>query len=221
MNMKKIVFILTVLFLAGCATQPASLPKSWTYTGADAVTVVAAVGISTEEEFKSVLPYNLFGISSSYSKDPLTVSTEYDPGFRNSVSDYQTPEGRYGVIKLMLKPGTYHINFIRSYSPSPYGGVTLSSNEPFSIPLTLEPGKTYYLGTFTAHNISVAGTFGVKQPIGAFWVADTRATPNRDAIHKKYPELTNIELENYTGDLVNAPYFFKDLADAKKLLRAD
>lgn len=219
--MKKIVFILAALFLVGCATQPASLPKSWTYTGADAVTIVAAVGISTEEEFKSVLPYNVFGISSSYSKDQMTVSTEYDPGFRNSVSDYQTPEGRYGVIKLTLKPGTYQITFIRSYSPSPYGGVTLSSKEPFSIPLTLAPGKAYYLGTFTTHNISMMGAFGVKQPVGAFWVADTRATPNRDAINKKYPELTNAVLENYTGELAHPPYFFKDIADAKKLLRAD
>jgi len=151
----------------------------------------------------------------------MTVNTEYDPGFRNSVTDYQTPEGRYGVIKLTLKPGDYTINFIRSYSPSPYGGVTLSSNEPFNIPFTLEPGKLYYLGTFTAHNINVDGAFGMKQPVGAFWVADTRATPNRDAINKKYPELTNVTLESYPSELAYPPYFFKDIADAKKLLGTD
>ena len=219
--MKKTIFIVAILFLAGCATQPASLPKSWTYTGADAVTVVAAIGISTDEEFKSVLPYHFFRISSDYSKDVMTVNTEYDPGFRNSVTDYQTAEGRFGVVKLTLKPGTYNINFIRSYSPSPYGGVTLSSNEPFSVPFTLESGKTYYLGTFTAHNISVDGAFGSRQPVGAFWVANTKATPNRDAINKKYPELANTTLETYTGEFAYPPYFFKDLADAKKLLGTD
>jgi hypothetical protein len=219
--MKKIIFIAAVLFLAGCATQPASLPQSWTYTGTDAVTVVAAVGISTDEEFKSVLPYHLFRVSSSYSKEKMTITTEYDPGFRNSVTDYQTPEGRYGVVKLTLKPGIYQIDSIRSYSPSPYGGVTLSSNESFNIPVTLAPGKVYYLGTFTAHNINVDGAFGSKQPVGAFWVANTQATPNRDAINKKYPELINTTLESYPGDIVHPPYFFKDIADAKKLLRTD
>lgn len=219
--MKKIIFIFSILFIAGCATQPASLPKDWTYTGTDAVTIVAAVGISTDNEFKGVLPYHLFRVSSNYSKETMIVNTEYDPGFRNSVTDYQTSEGRYGVIKLKLRPGEYNINSISSYSPSPYGGVTLSSREPFNIPFTLEPGKTYYLGTFTAHNITVDGAFGVKQPVGAFWIADTQATPNREAINKKYPELTNTTLENYKGKLAYPPYFFKNITDAKKLLRKE
>ena len=218
-NLKSIFILLLVSLLSGCATQSATIPKSWAYTGDDAVTVVVSVGVATSGNYKSMLPYHSFLVESESNSDLLQLKADNDPGFRSSVGDYETTEGKFGIVKLVLKPGKYKITNIASYSPSPYGGVDLRANEKFSIPINLEPNKNYYLGNFTAHNISAKGGFGTTIVVGAFWVANTEEEPNFLAITKKYPELNNVKLENYNGKFKYHPYFFSSMKEAEVLFK--
>ena len=164
-----------------------------------------------------MLPYHSFTIESEESSESLQLKADYDPGFRNSVSDYETKEGKFGYVKLVLKPGAYKITNIASYSPSPYGGVNLRAKERFSIPIVLEPNKNYYLGNFTAHNVSAKGGLGNMIAVGAFWVANTDSVPDRPAIEKKYPELSNTIFERYNNTLKSPPYFFATEKEAEEL----
>jgi len=217
--LKKLLSLFLVAFLSGCATQSATVPKSWTYTDSDAVTVVVAVGIATSGNYKSLLPYHYFLVENEGSSESLQLKADNDPGFMNSVGDYETKEGKFGLVKLTLKPGKYKITNIASYSPSPYGGVDLRAKEKFSIPIILEANKKYYLGSFSAHNVSAKGGLGNNIVVGAFWVADTDSSPNLSAITKKFPELSNSKLESYKGVFKNPPYFFTSEKEAEEMFK--
>jgi hypothetical protein len=218
-KLKILLTLLIIVLVSGCATQSANVPDSWKYTGNDAVTVVAAVGVSTSGDYKSILPYHSFLIESESNPESLRLKADYDPGFRNSVTDYETKDGKFGLVKLLLKPGKYKITDITSFSPSPYAGVSLRAREKLSIPIILEPSKNYYLGSFKAHNVTAKGGFGTTNVIGAFWVANMESPPERTAIEKKYPELSGVTLENYKGTIYSPPYFFTTEKEAEQLFK--
>jgi hypothetical protein len=215
-KLNKILLTLIAFILSACATKPVTLPKTWAYSEPDATTIVAAIGVSKNGNFKSLLPYHFFIIDSEFHKEGLLVKADYDPGFMNSVKDYETIDGKYGLVKFKVKPGKYKIRHVEAYSPV---GITINSQEPFEIPFNLEPNKNYYLGTFTAHDIATKGSLGIKSIIGTYWIADTISEPNKVAIVAKFPELTNIELETFKQPLEFPPYFFRNKNDAELFIK--
>lgn len=206
--MKNILMILGLLVVSGCATSPVRVPDEWKYSGKDEVTVLAAIGVSVSGKYPSMLPYHNFKIEGEGKSEALIFKADYDPGFLNSVTDYETKDAKFGIVKVVLKPGEYRITDISSSTPSPHMSIDISAKNKFSIPLKFEAGKNYFLGSFVAHNFSEKGFLGNNIVAGAFWVVDKNTRPDAALIIKKYPELKNVLFETYPGEISEAPFFF-------------
>jgi len=83
-----------------------------------------------------------------------------------------------------------------------------SSREPFSIPFTVEVGKTTYLGNYQANGIIGKNIFGISLPAGAVFAITNRAHDDLRMAHGKDALIsTDAKDETPTAKSIGSPFF--------------
>jgi hypothetical protein len=112
------------------------------------------------------------------------------------------------VFVWPLAPGNYEIyDFDVSYAVGINGRSTFSSKAEFSIPFTIEPGRTIYLGEFRAMDLNGRNIFGLPVPAGVkFQIFDKSA---RDLTLAKAREsaITEFKISLPDPSQIDSPLF--------------
>lgn len=142
--------VLMLIALAGCTFAP------YEYLGEDAGYAVASIS-AAEGTY-----YN--GYSFRFRRLDGSVQSRfyYDQiGFwSRAPTDYKNDK-EAGVVSVhSLQPGDYEIFAYDAYLIG-VGSRTYGSKEDFSIPFTIVPGETAYLGNFQAHEMKTRGLLGL------------------------------------------------------------
>jgi hypothetical protein len=153
--MKRLLLCAPVL-LAGCAI---GLPTD--YQGPDAGHAVIGIGATTDTH------YNSYSLLFRRIDSPAPRGSLHDTGwlsyYESMISlqkrDYDDAQEAGVVVTADLPPGRYELFDFSAFN---HGGVDTyyRSPWPFSIPFTIEPGKTVYLGNYQAngpHSRNVQG----------------------------------------------------------------
>lgn len=98
---------------------------------------------------------------------------------------------RFGFVTVrQLPPGNYEVyGYDVKWREGKDKDKALTSAEPFSIPFTIEAGKTTYLGSYGAVGFKAKNEWGVSEPAGAYFVIANRAQRDMEIAKKKMPRL--------------------------------
>lgn len=142
-NMQRLITLLAAVLLASCATKYDALRN---YSGTDAGTVVASVGMTSE----NMMNFSTIEFRRKNSGDlgRLDFSPKAAKMFGGTSIDFKTSVGSAALVQKRLPPGDYEI--IRYSSGSNYGTSMLFylAPENFVIPFKVTAGETTYLGQY-------------------------------------------------------------------------
>ena len=164
----KITALLSILFLVSCT---AITPD---YEGSDAGYVVIGIGATKGTEYTS---YRFdFRKADGSSKDSFFY-------FQNNPSwdrgdDYENDEETGVIDARALPPGDYELYSYHVRHLSGAEDTTFSPIEDFSIPFSIRPGETAYLGNYQANGLMRTNFFGVLIRDGAYFIY--KNTADRD-----------------------------------------
>jgi hypothetical protein len=89
---------------------------------------------------------------------------------------------------ITLPPGRYEFYDVWMVAATGFGSTEYRSREPFSVPFTIEPGKTHYIGEIRAYPVVGRNVFGMSLAAGGYFVLrdqearDTRILLKRRAV---------------------------------------
>jgi hypothetical protein len=167
---------LTVVFaflLSGCATVN-RVPTD--YAGQDAGKVVLGMGATAGTSYSS---YSLLFRKKSHSVNEEKATAGRFTYFQTNVfyrqaADYQTSAEGGVVLVQSLPPGVYEIyNFDIFFNAGTVQN-NYGSRVDFSIPFTVKPGQTTYLGNYQANKLTGKNFLGLSLPAGAVFVVTDR-----------------------------------------------
>jgi hypothetical protein len=141
--MIKFTALALVALLCACATPYDELRS---YSGTDAGTLVASVGMATDNTMNyATVEFRKKGTSQLGS---LHFSPKAAAAFGGTSIDFRDAKGAYSLIRKQLPPGDYEV--FRYNSGANYGTtmVWYKAPENFVVPFTVKPGETTYLGQF-------------------------------------------------------------------------
>jgi hypothetical protein len=143
------------------------------YKGADAGRLVVSLGAYRGADYAF---YRLFFHTHDKSKMAQVKYTANQPFLPQRYTDYSDGIEAGDVAVWALAPGEYEFYNFEIYYAGGMVQETFRSKEDFSIPFTIKPGKTVYLGEFRAMEIYVRNLFGLEVPGGAkFQIFDEHA----------------------------------------------
>lgn len=158
------------------------------YEGPDRGFVVASIAAQPGTKYNS---YNIFfrpaGSSAKqgfYWRQLGLLGTDGD-------ADFDETFKRGSVIAVPVKPGDYEVhNFSAFWSAYPVQNY-YSAREDFSIPFTVRPGETVYLGEFMAVGIRGKNIFGITIQGGPYFVLTDQQRRDMPLAKAKQPALGN------------------------------
>ena len=141
--MKRLITLLASVLLASCATKYDALRN---YSGTDAGTVVASVGM-TSENIMNVSTIE-FRRKSSGDLGRLDFSPKAAKMFGGTSIDFASSVGSAALVQKRLPPGEYEIIRFSSGSNYVYSMLFYLAPENFVIPFRVISGETTYLGQY-------------------------------------------------------------------------
>ena len=137
----RILFILAIAILAGCATKYDRLRN---YAGADSGTVIVTLGQTNE----NYMNYSSVWFKSKEAED--LGAFQYDPKslLDPSPKDFADRKGAVTFITQKLPPGEYEITGFSSGSDYGTSSVTYRNRSTVAIPFSVKAGEVSYLGQY-------------------------------------------------------------------------
>jgi hypothetical protein len=197
--MTRLLIAFFVLIFYGCASIPTD------YSGPDSGTVVIGLGATSEtpnfsysflfrkrptmpdEKSSGGMGKFEFSTRAMYQKRTPDYKSWVDSGF---VLVHSLPAGEYEI---------YNVNLV--YNAGTVMGKVLSLKTPFSIPFSVKPGVTTYLGNYRSNQITGPNNlFGMPVPVGASFVVSNR-TADDIAIAKGKSKSEIGEISDATPDV--------------------
>jgi hypothetical protein len=194
-QVKRIFAILPLLLIVGCVeTGPLSGPPgapfansgrlSGTYAGADAGYLVMALAARSDTEYSAYTI--MFRSIDRASEGGVWWGQENALDRRREIDD----AGETGIVDVRrLPPGKYEIfNFDILY----YNGLVprrWRSEQDFSIPFTIAPGRTTYVGEFMAVKLTRRNIIGATLSNGAYFVLSDKSDRDVAIARQKEPGL--------------------------------
>ncbi|MEM7569371.1 MAG: hypothetical protein AAF337_06210 [Pseudomonadota bacterium] len=177
----RLILGLLLLALAGCASSGMSSngrpDPGDDYSGADAGTLVYAVGTVRGFGMRFAFPYSRTQALSGETVDdwqgrirPSVGGAVYLKILNPDFEGFETGH----LVTRALPPGRYNIRDFEFFGSGPAGSYGWSSAVPFSIAFTIEPGKATYIGSFM-RSLAPPGDTGKIGAAGYFIVANRAA----------------------------------------------
>jgi hypothetical protein len=170
---KSILAVFFAVVLAGCASVD-SIPAD--YAGPDAGKVVISIGAATGTEYSSYsLLFRKQKSTGSAEKQAVGRFTYFQTNmFYKQAPDFHT-NGEAGVVLVQaLPPGDYAIYNFDVFNNAGTVQSHYFSKVDISIPFTVRPGQTTYLGNYQANHLSGKNMFGMPLPAGAVFIVSDR-----------------------------------------------
>jgi hypothetical protein len=145
--------------------------------------------------------YRLFFRTRDGSK---TGSLSYSLGARSDYSDAYIA----GVVRTYsLQPGEYEIYDFEFFFSNGYLSERFSSKEPFSIPFTIKPWQTVYLGEFRAMPMEGRNLFGLPVHAGAKFLLSDQSARDIPIAKTQDTRVTNPEIRIPEPASIGSPLF--------------
>jgi hypothetical protein len=191
--MKRILVLLLAVLLTACGSIPDVRNE---YQGPDAGRVAIGIGATVPTRYSSYsLVFRKVGEKDApanrfvYFQDNSfsAQKRDYDNAAENGVvQSFRLPPGDYEIFNfdIFLNQGTVQKNF--------------GSRQAFSIPFTVRPNETTYLGNYQANLITGKNIFGLTLPAGAVFVVSDRAQADVALAQKRLPAVQFGTITNAT-----------------------
>lgn len=195
--MKKLL-IVACLLLSGCVADRVDSD----YRGKDAGTLVFSEG-NIGSTLISTLHYRKVGQSSgvTFGGDGIIYNNPNSIfGYTPDFSGHETGQ----VTIQHLEPGDYEIY---TYQIDGTGMVTLSwfPNKTFSIPFTIKPNQTTYIGDFECVALMGRSPLGLKLLAGGYFVVTDQHDRDIEIARKKEPGLPPVTISVTDVSKLDAP----------------
>jgi len=198
--MSRLAALFLVALLSGCVATAAKIPMD--YAGVDAGKVVVGLGSTADAGFYEY--YLAFRrLDAEVEPPPSGVFTYVQRKVFGATDkpDYKNDEELGVVLVKSLAPGRYEIHGL---SVTQYDS-SLGSRIAFSIPFTIQPGQTTYLGNYQGQRVARGkNVFGMTLPGFVFVVSD-RFDAELALAHKKSATLP-ASGQNATPDVKSLRY---------------
>jgi hypothetical protein len=182
MSFKNLLFIFWMsIYVFGCANSSNYIPAN--YTGDDAGHIVISLGASTETNYSS---YKLFIRKTDES---LNSGVAYLPDnmFKPSKKDFIDNDSHGAIISFAMPAGDYEIYNFDIFENLGLRQTNYKARQDFSIPFSIRPGTTTYLGEYIAYTIG-KGFLGTSTG-GAIFVVKNEMARDIQIAKKKFPVL--------------------------------
>ena len=182
----KLMALFSIALVCGCSSM-GGIPRD--YAGADGGVLVAGLGAARGTSY------------SSYTMKYRTTNGAGEGSFRYlqenifaaTPRDFDDQAGNGFVAVQRLPPGDYEIyNFSIFHNGEMFQNY-YSSRKDFSIKFKIVPGKTTYLGDFTAVRIQGRNFFGMPVPGGAYFVVSNKEERDIAIARRKLPSIGQVE----------------------------
>jgi len=171
------------------------------YQGADAGYLVASLAMAHDSTYGNVQ----FDFRSRDGKVASYLFWVNDAAVIGPAADFHSADAKGGVATVRLAPGQYEL-----YSFGVKGSdLEYAPRAAYSIPFTIESGKTTYLGQFLTLGLPRKGLFG-NEILGApYFVVSNQQARDMVLASAKVPELAPFPVIAAVPDpaLVHVPYF--------------
>jgi hypothetical protein len=112
----------------------------------------------------------------------------FAPGF-TSTRDYKTSSDSGVVLVSSMPPGQYEIFSYEVYIGSAVGATYFRPKEPFSIPFSVAPGQTVYVGNYQANRIDGTNLLGQRVMASPFFKISDRMDADYAFVKTSKPTL--------------------------------
>lgn len=188
MKLKAILILCGLISICGCAGSKNFIPRD--YKGDDAGYVILSLGASTETKYQS---YALLIRKIDKSAETLIMYLP-DNMFGSTKKDF-VDDDSHGFVSVRRFPqGEYEIYNFDIFSNLGLIQTHYKAKNDFSIPFSVETGKTIYLGEYIAFTVA-KGLFGTSTGGAVFIITDEQ---QRDLDFIKKNDL-NISIENVSN----------------------
>lgn len=202
--MKLYYSLVAALMLSACSSVPDIRNE---YQGSDAGRVAIGIGASAKTYYSS---YSLiFRKVSEKNSNSNRFTYLQDNVFSAQKRDYDNSEENGIVQSLRLAPGDYEIFNFDIFLNGGTVQKNFSSKSEFSIPFSVRPKETTYLGNYQANMVTGKNFFGFNVLAGAVFVVTDREKADFDLVMKRLPSISLGPVTNATPK-VNAianPFF--------------
>ncbi|MBV9571643.1 MAG: hypothetical protein JO056_10430 [Alphaproteobacteria bacterium] len=158
------------------------------YQGADAGVLALSLGAYKEAN------YSVYKLIFRTREKTKTGRLTYNPRAR---PDYSNDYIAGAVRTYSLTPGDYEIYDLEIFYTNGFVQETFSSKEPFSIPFTIKPKQTIYLGEFRAMPMSRPSLLllGLPVPAGAKFQLSDQSERDIPIARTQNSRVTNVEIK--------------------------
>jgi len=187
----KYLLLLVALLISGCVKH---LEVRDEYKGQDAGRIVIGIGAAADTNYH-VYTFLFRRIGTNNQGRVVYLQNNM---FAPHERDYDTKEENGVVWSFNMQPGNYEIY---NFSIHLNGGNTQTdfySRRNFSIPFTIRPNETTYVGNYQANMVSMKGPFGVAVPNGAIFVVTDRERRDLELVRKRIPDVVFGPVSNST-----------------------
>ena len=201
--MRRLFILFVVALVSGCAAP--HIPTN--YAGSDAGTIVVGIGAAADTSYSI---YTLL-------VRPRAVATNDSTGvarlvwaqtniFSKQAPEYENESEAGVVVVATLPAGEYEVFNFEVFQNPP--ARIFSSKVPFSMPFTVEAGRTAYLGNFQARNVRGRNLLGMPLNAGAVFAVSDRQATEMAIAQKKSPSVT-ADATDFTPNVtkLNSPFF--------------
>ena len=194
--------------------------------------LVGCVGIITPDYEGSDAGYVVIGIGAAQG----TMYTTYRFDFRkaggsgidslfyfqnNSVwgrgNDYETNLETGVIDARALPPGEYELYSYKIFHITGMVDRTFSPKEEFSIPFSVRPGETAYLGNYQANGLKAKNIFGMPLPGGAYFIHSDTEERDLEIAKKLKPTFMLDKVNKFfaNDEALSLPFFTTSEINAK------
>lgn len=178
-NVKRTLQLLLLAFLlAACKSDP---DIEHEYQGTDAGRIVIAIGA----EPKTSYAYYSFIFRRVGGTERRTMTYVQDKIGAPQKRDYDNASENGVVLSFRLPPGQYEIYNLDIYMPGAMSYTHYYANKDFSIPFSVRPNETSYLGHYQANRIMGKNLLGLPLPAGAVFVVSSKQLADIDLLKKR------------------------------------
>jgi len=171
------------------------------YEGADAGYLVASLAMGTDSTYGNV-QFDFRNRDGSVDSYLFWVN---DAAVLGPVADFHSANGKGGIATVRLKPGQYEFYSFGVKSSD----LDYAPRAAYSVPFTIEGGKTTYVGEFLTLGLPRKGLFGNEISGAPYFVVSNQQARDIALASAKAPELARFPVIAAVPDptSLHVPYF--------------
>ncbi len=187
--MFRLVLLCFTLFTTGCVTN-SLVPQPITEADLSETNGVLVGSFSRDPSgpkyysqtfrFKNVSTGKEHSVSSQPSFNMFSGKTS---------DDFKLSNSHGGVFALSLPAGEYTFHNFRLYQSNGYFEQNWTSQEPYSIPFSIQANKVNYVGEIKLSPLTAKNVFGIKVQAGGVWIISDQKNRDFGVIATKHPEI--------------------------------